>query len=260
MPVPAMSGSRVHRAGRPGRPVERVCRLLGAVLVAAGLFHLVVFAVDGGPWHGPVSWRKPATFGPSFGLTLITITWVASYLPIGERARGLLLGTFAADCLVEVGGITLQTWRGVPSHVNRETPFDSAVPTLLAVGGGVLVVVLGVPAVAAFRAAPSVPADMRPALRAGFATLALGLLSGAVMIARGVADVASGDQGQAYHDAGFLKPVHGVSLHGVLVLPAVARLMSFTGWDEARRTRAVALVTAGYAVAAAVALARSPLR
>src|SRR5262245_53149164 len=52
----------------------------------------VVFAVDGGPWYGPVSWRNPVTFGT------------------------VLLLVFAADCAVEVGGITLQAWRRVPSH------------------------------------------------------------------------------------------------------------------------------------------------
>lgn len=65
---------------------ERICYLIGAVLIGAGLFHLVVFAVDG---------------------------------------------------VVEVGGITLQAWRHVPSHLNRETPFNSAVSTVLAAGGGV---------------------------------------------------------------------------------------------------------------------------
>src|SRR5256885_9020183 len=57
------------------RRVERICCVVGALLIAAGLFHLLVFAVDGGPWYGPVSWRKPATFRPSFGLTLIAIHW-----------------------------------------------------------------------------------------------------------------------------------------------------------------------------------------
>jgi hypothetical protein len=250
----------VRRAWTQARPIERICYRLGAILIAAGLFHLVVFAVDGGPWYGPVSWRKPATFGLSFGLTLITVAWVASYLRLSERPRNLLLGVFAADCFVEVGGISLQAWRGVPSHVNRETPFDSAISSVLAAGGGVLIVVLGLLAVAAFRPNPAVPADRRLALRAGFATLMIGLASGAAMIARGVIDVNSGNQQQAYHDIGFLKPVHGLSLHGVLVLPVVAWLLSLSGWDEARRTRVVALAAAGYGVAIAAALAYSLLR
>ncbi len=247
----------IRRAWTEARPIERICYWLGAILVGAGLFHLVVFAVDGGPWYGPVSWRKPTTFGLSFGLTLITVAWVASYLKLTERVRNLLLGVFAADCFVEVGGITLQAWRGVPSHVNRETPFDSMVSTVLAVGGGVLVVVLGVLAMTAYRRNPTASADMRLALRAGFATLVIGLASGAVMIARGVIDVNSGDQQQAYTDVGFLKPVHGMSLHGLLVLPALAWLMSLTGWDEARRTRVVALAAAAYGIAIAAALAYS---
>ena len=240
-----------------GRRVERVCVVLGGVLVGAGVFHLIVFAVDGGPWYGPVSWRKPATFGLSFGLTLVTIVWVASYLPLSDRLRTLLLGVFAADCFVEVGGITLQAWRHVPSHVNRETPFDSAVSTVLAAGGGLLIVTLGALAVAAFRPNPGVAASMRLALRAGFVALLVGLATGAAMIARGVIQVNSGHQQDAYQVVGFLKPVHAVSLHGVLVLPALAWLLSLTRWDEARRTRIVAIAVVGYGLAIAGALAYS---
>ena len=58
--------------------VEQACYLIGAALIISGLFHLGVFAVRGGPWQGPVSWRKPATFGLSFGISLISVTWVAS--------------------------------------------------------------------------------------------------------------------------------------------------------------------------------------
>jgi len=242
------------------RRAERVYYVLGAVLIGSGLFHLAVFAVAGGPWSGPVSWRKPATFGLSFGLTLVTITWVATYLPVGDRLRVVGLGVFAADCFVEVGGITLQAWRGVPSHVNRETPFDAAVSTVLAVGGGVIVVVLGIFAVAAFRRNPRTDASMRLALRSGFTLLMIGLLTGAAMIARGVVEVNSGHQQEAYAVVGFLKLVHGLSLHGVLVLPALAWLMTVAGWSDARRTRVVALAVAGYAAIVAAALVWSLLR
>ena len=70
-----------------GRRVERACYAVGGLLMLSGLVHLLVFAVDGGPWTGPVSWRKPVTFGLSFGLTLITIAWVSSSLDLGDRAR-----------------------------------------------------------------------------------------------------------------------------------------------------------------------------
>ncbi|MFK4106631.1 hypothetical protein ACI2L1_42600 [Streptomyces sp. NPDC019531] len=226
--VPRASGAR---------RVERLCHATGLLLVLSGLAHLVVFAVDGGPWDGPVSWRKPVTFGVSFGVTLIAVTWVTSYLRVGARPRALLLAVFAADCVVEVGGITLQAWRGVPSHLDMETPFDTAVSMTLAVGGGVLVALLTVFAVASFRHRPSGPAGMDLAVRSGFAILLVALASGAAMIARGVVLTRTGHQEAAYHSTAPLKPLHGVSLHAVLILPALVWLLSRTSWSGPLRRR-----------------------
>jgi hypothetical protein len=243
-------------APRALRPVERACLLVGLLLLASGLLHLAVFAVDGGPWNGPVSWRKPVTFGLSFGVTLIAVAWVASYLRIGGRTRTVVLGVFAADCVLEVGGITLQAWRRRPSHLNMETGFDTVVSMGLAVGGVVLVVLLTVLAVAAFRRRPGGPAGMPLALRAGFAILLVGLASGAAMIARGVVLTRTGHQLDAYASTGVLKPLHGVSLHAVLVLPALAWLMAArTAWSADVRERVVRGGVWAYGVAAAGALA-----
>lgn len=236
------------------QPIERACYVAGMVLIASGLFHLVVFAVAGGPWDGPVSWRKPFTFGVSFGATLIAVAWLSKYLPLSERTRRVLLAVFAVDCFVEVGGITLQAWRKVPSHVDMQGAFNTAVSMILAVGGGVLVVVLGRMAIAALRGTPEQAPSMRLAIRAGFVTLVVGLLAGAAMIARGVPLARSGHQQEAYHDVGFLKPVHFVSLHGVLVLPALAWLVGRLDWSEERRVRAVLVGTAAYGVAIVGAL------
>ncbi|GAA3210722.1 hypothetical protein [Actinocorallia longicatena] len=237
-----------------GGRTARICAAVGVVLMAAGIFHLGVFLVDGGPWEGPVSWRKPATFGLSFGLTLLTVVWLASLLPLGSTARAWLLGLFAADSVVEVGGITLQAWRGVPSHVNMEGGANTTVSMVLAAGGGLLIVLLGWMAVAAFRGSPAAAPSMRLALRYGFASLMIGLLSGAAMIARGVPEARGGEQQRAYHDVGFLKAVHGVSLHGVLVLPALAWVLSRLDLPEERRTAWVRAGVAVYAVAIAGAL------
>ena len=241
------------------RPAERACYLVAAALILAGAFHFGVFLVRGGPWEGPVSWRKPTTFGLSFGLTLATVTWVTSYLRLPGRLRTALLLVFAADCVVEVGGITVQAWRGVPSHFNMTSPANRSVSMTLAIGGAILVVTLGVFAVAALRGDPSQAPSMRLALRAGFVTLLIGLASGAAMIARGVTLVNTGHQQLAYQLGGFLKPVHAVSLHGVLVLPAVAWLLARTSLPERRRALGVAVATAGYGVAIAAALALSLL-
>ncbi|MQY08121.1 hypothetical protein [Actinomadura macrotermitis] len=239
------------------RRVEAVCHVIGALLLVSGLFHLAVFAVDGGPWEGPVSWRKAVTFGLSFGLTLITIAWVSSFLPLGDRARTWILGVFAGACVTETALITLQAWRRVPSHFNMETTFDTAVSRVLAAGGVVLIVTLVLLAIASFRANPDVAPSMRLALRAGFVALMGALLSGAAMIARGVTEVQTGHQEAAYRVAGALKPAHAVTMHAVLVLPALAWLLARTARPEAGRVRVVALATAAYALAAAVVIGLS---
>jgi hypothetical protein len=238
------------------RPVERACYAVGAVLIASGLFHLGLLVVTGGSWQGPVSWRKPMTFGLSFGLTLITIAWVASYLRLGRRTRTWLLSLFAGACVLEVSLITLQAWRRVPSHFNLETPFDGSVARTLALGGGVLIAVIAVLTVASWRADPQVAPSMRLAVRAGLVALDVAVLVGAVMIATGISRALGGDQ-QAAYAGGALKPAHAVTMHGVLLLPALAWLLGRAGWPEHRRVRVIWLAVAGYALLAGVVVAES---
>ncbi|WLQ32502.1 hypothetical protein P8A18_03125 [Streptomyces castrisilvae] len=251
-PVRAAARSRTRRDGTPR--IERLCHATGALLIGSGLLHLFVLAVDGGPWEGPVSWRKPITFGVSFGPTLLAVVWISSYLRMGARLRAVLLGVFAADCVLEVAGITVQAWRGVPSHFNMETPFDTAVSMSLAFGGAVLVAVLSTLTAAAFARRPDGPAGMALALRAGFAILGVGLLSGAAMIARGVYLTRTGHQLAGYASTAPLKPLHGVSLHAVLVLPVLARVLDTTSWSTRTRLRAVRTAVGAYALAVAAAL------
>jgi hypothetical protein len=228
----------------------RVLLVISAALVLSGLFHLFVFVLDDRPWAGPVSWRKPFSFGVSFGLTLASVVWVTSYLQLRERTRTVLLAVFAADCVVEVAGITLQAWRGVPSHLNRSTPADTAVSVALAIGGAVLIVVLGRFAVTAVRGRTDAAPGMRLALRAGFVLLVAGLLAGAAMIAVGTVAMNTGTADRAYAVTGFLKEFHGVTLHAVLVLPALAWLLARTSWNERQQLRVVVAAVAAYGVAA----------
>ena len=81
---------------RRGTMAERVAYVVGMVLIVSGLAHLAVLIGSGGPWSGPVSLRKPTTFGLSFGLTVITIVWVSAFLALGSRIRAVLLGAFSA--------------------------------------------------------------------------------------------------------------------------------------------------------------------
>lgn len=255
-PTPSITSALITCWTR-GQRADRAAYVIGALLVASGLVHLAILVTSGASWIGPLSLRKPATFGLSFGLTLITITWVASFVPLRSLARSVLLRMFTAACALETALVSLQTWRGVPSHFNVETPFDATVARLLAAGGFVLVVVIVVLTLAAFRASPRVPISLRVAIRIGFVALLGAVAAGGFMIATGMMLVATGDPQAAYATAGALKPTHAVTMHGILVLPALAWLLSFTDLTERRRLGVVLLAGAGYVVVVGVVLVRN---
>jgi hypothetical protein len=91
------------------------------------------------------------------------------------------------------------------------------------------------------------------AVRSGFALLMVALASGVAMIARGVVLTRTGHQEAAYHSTAPLKPLHGVSLHAVLVLPLLARLLARTSWSPGQRRRIVGAAAACYAAAVVAA-------
>ncbi len=232
--------------------VERVGYLVGVLLLLSGLVHVGILVVRGGSWAGPLSLRKPATFGISFGLTLITIVWVASFLQLGQRTRKLLLSAFTVACAVETALVSMQAWRGVPSHFNLETTFDGMIARTLAAGGFVLIAIVLVLTVIAFRRNPSVPLSLSIAIRTSFVILCGAMAVGAMMIAKGMVLVFAGHPNLAYVTGGSLRPTHAVMMHAILVLPFLAWLLSFTNWSEARRVLVVSTAAAGYVVSVAV--------
>lgn len=222
-----------------------MCYLVAAVLFASGLAHLGVQAVLGGPWDGPVSWRKPADFGTAFGLTLFAVTWASGFL----RVRPVVLAGFAAASVVEVVAISVQAWRGVPSHFNTTTPLDATFAFSAAGGGAVIIVATLALLRASFRRLDTSP-GLRLAIRVGFASLLVGLAVGAVMIAIGTTTARTVSLAAAYDAAVVLVPAHAAAMQGILVLPILAWLTGFTRWPETVRHRVTVLGCVGYLVSA----------
>src|SRR5437867_9371303 len=81
--------------------VERIGYVVGALLALSGVVHLSILIISGGSWEGPLSLRKAVTFGLSFGVTLLTIVWVTSWVRLRERTRAWLLGVFTFACTIE---------------------------------------------------------------------------------------------------------------------------------------------------------------
>jgi hypothetical protein len=230
------------------RPYQRLGYLVGGALIVVGLAHLVAWLVVGGAWAGPVSFRKPTTFGISFGLTTITMAWVAGQLRISDRTGWLLLGTLAVADTSEVVWVSLQRWRGVASHFNDQTTLDNLLFVIM--GGAAVAVaatVILVMTVLAFRAMRASP-SMALAIRAGLLILLAAQVVGGWMIQHGLglAEEGATDGLTTFGAAGVMKVPHAVAIHGIQVLPALAWLLSFTALPEQRRVGLVRVAVLGY--------------
>jgi hypothetical protein len=237
------------------RPPQRFASVVGAALIVVGLGHLAAWLLVGGAWAGPVSFRKPTTFGISFGLTTITLAWVAGQLRISDRTGWLLLGPLALADTWEVVWVSVQRWRGVPSHFN----FDTTLDTLLFLLGGaaiaVTVTVILVLTVLAFTAM-SAPPSMALAIRAGLLILLVAQGVGGWMIQHGVGPASEGVTTglTTFGPAGMMKVPHAVTIHAIQVLPALAWLLSFAALPERRRVVLVGTATFGYAALVVVSV------
>jgi hypothetical protein len=214
--------------------------LFGLAFLASGLLHLVVWAIDGGAWSGPVSWRKPIVFGLSGGLLSLSLAWVIGHLDAtAARRRWSLLFVWAMT--VEIFLIDLQRWRGVASHFNDATIFDAVVFQLM----GMLALAFSVPILVWTRQAfrlTDLPRDTAIALRGGLGLLALSVLLGVIT---------------AVAEDTRWKLAHGLSLHAIQALPLLA--WALRRWlplptCRARLMRAAAI---GYAGLVAIALVTS---
>ena len=235
---------------------QKFLYVIGALFLLSGLFHTGVLIVTGGPWAGPISWRKPIVFGFSTGVTSLSIGWVLIFLP-KHRLRGWLLsGALGISFLVEVFLIDMQQWRGVPSHFNYSTPFDAAVFNIMGTMIVVVELVIIVVALWTFFSLKA-PLSLTWAIRLGMVLLVVSQIFGNLIIANGIPKVLDFQTGEFISEevnsayifgaAGSMKLPHALTLHAIQVLPVLAFLLLFTNWSQSRRLTAVMVATAGYA-------------
>ena len=216
----------------------------GALLVASGLAHVAVWAVLGGPWEGPVTWRKPILFGISGGLTAVSMGWVWSKMP--KRRWDVPLSWLTTTALViEVALIDLQRWRGVASHFNRATLLDSVLYDLM----GVLILWVTLVSadllLRAFRQRVAVPRDMLLAIRAGLVFLVISCLLGIWVSVNGDVRLEQGLEPEQFGAAGVPKFPHGAVIHAIQWLPLLAWAACQAGISEKQRTRLVLSAAVG---------------
>jgi hypothetical protein len=230
--------------------------VIGQILVASGLVHLGLWAMLGGPWEGPVTWRKPILFGISAGLTSLSLGWVWAKLPV-RRGDGWLAAATAWALLVEVFLIDLQRWRGVASHFNRGTPLDAFLYDAM----GVLIIFVSLVivdlTVRLLRGPVALSADMLLAAQAGMVFLVISCGLGVWVSVNGDLRVAAGLEPEQFRAAGVPKFPHGSVIHAIQWLPAIAWAARRAGLGERLRLTTVASATLGTGLLLAYSLTQT---
>lgn len=128
-------------AAEPLDASRRMRQLTVALLAAAALTSLAACWDDRMLGYAGV-WIKPLKFQLALALQTTTIGWALTKLDPRTRRyampRGLWL-LWLTVVLFEASYITLQGGRGVPSHFNHNTAFESALGRVMAAGASVLV-------------------------------------------------------------------------------------------------------------------------
>jgi hypothetical protein len=152
-------------------------------------------------------------------MTLLSMGMLIKRLEPRKR-DAWMLPAVGMSMFVEVSMITLQQWRGVPSHFNHATLFDSMVDWTIS---GLIVFIALALTDLAIRTFTShqFAKDYQIAWRSGMAYLILSCLIGAFILAYGMVRVRAGLEPTTYGKAGVVKFPHGVAIHAIQLLPAV---------------------------------------
>ncbi len=257
--TPSHGGPRA--CWRHAQGYQRLAYLVGAALIATGLAQAGIWAVAGGSASGPLSWRKPVSFGFSFSLTTLTLGWVASWLRLRRTTGWILMGLLCASTTVEVAWVSLQHARGVPSHFNTATTLDFSLFIVGGVAIAVTIAVIVAMTLAAFARSTAAP-PMALAIRSGLVALLAAQGIGVWIVVHGMALVNAGadpltQSMSTYGTEGAMKLAHAVPMHAIQVFAVLAWLLSHSSLSQGRQVLLVALAVIGYAGLFGVMLLRT---
>ncbi len=199
--------------------------LIGTVLIVSGLFHLTLLWVTRADWSGPLSLRKPGLFGVSAGVTVWSIAWVLSQFEPRHCDRRLA-SYMSGGLLLEVGLITLQQWRGVPSHFNRATTLDATIESTML--GLILLVTTGIAWLCwRSRYLRPMPESRVIAIHAGLWLLLVSCGLGLLITIAGEVNLSNARSPEIWGRSGVLKYPHGAALHAIQTLPLFSLLFQW---------------------------------
>lgn len=235
--------------------VQRILFIVGSVLFLWMVGHIAAMVLTGAPLDGAVSLRKGATFAETGWLMSWAVAYVLPYLTLKRGQTLAIVGGVLQFAVVETFLVSLQAWRGVPSHYNFATPFDTAVFSIMG-GGTIFFLISMVVLLHALHQPNDLNRSMEVAFRTGTVLMLIGAVTGYIMLfnlggtfdgewVRNALTVVTGDMIGSFAGTtestggGNIVVIHAVGVHGLSLAPLAAWLLSYSHLEERLRTRIV---------------------
>ena len=219
------------------------------------IFALVAMPFDKRKILGINPWIKPLKFDISVLIFFVTMAAILNGLERYASARTVIAAILSISLSAENVLISLQSFRGVRSHMNESTPLDSRI--YLAMGVFLVIFTLGAVAVLVlvFIGHPRWPAAVTWGVRLGLLVSLAGMAQGKQMVTHGGHTVGAPDgvRGLPFVNwskaFGDLRVAHFFGVHSLQTFALLGLLISHTSLNEEFQ---IVGVVAGSAVYAAV--------
>ena len=214
-------------------------RARNTLLFVVGVAHIILLLVmlviapfDGRQVMGINPWIKPIKFAASIAIYALTMGWLLYELALRDEVKRRVSWAIAGTLVIEIALITMQAARGVTSHFNDTTVFDSTVFAVMGTAITFNILVAAYVALKFWRTEAKIPAPYLWGIRIGLTIFVLASLEGFAMVSHSAHSVGVTDGGPGLPlvnwstRGGDLRVAHFFGMHALQVLPLVGYLLS----------------------------------
>jgi hypothetical protein len=235
------------RAGRELRHRNRFLFAVTVLNVALAVLFTALIQLDGRVLLGRNVWTKPWKFATSIAIFTATIGWLLPSVSLGDRPERRVSYIIGTAMLIEIALISGQAARGVPSHFNRSTLFDTLISLVMVLTITVSTLTVAYVFWRVTRTSPSLSTPYLWGIRGGLLIFLIASFEGYLIVINGAHSVGTAPSAPGLPllnwklTGGDLRIAHFIGLHGLQVLPLTGYVVS--RWDRVSERGALGLVS-----------------
>jgi hypothetical protein len=230
---------------------------MASVILLIGTGCLFGLFIDDRTLMGVNVWLKPLKFSISIAIYLITVGYLITKYPYSKRKKRIINHITAWSLLLEFVIIAYQASRGVQSHYNTSSPFDSILFLLMGffVGINVLLMILFI--FDTIRLKLNTTKAIQWGILFGWLLVFFGSWVGGQMVSQLAHNVGVADGGTGLPlvnwstKGGDLRVAHFFALHSIQIIPLFALWVS-KKWNFSSRNQIIVVTVFGVLFASCI--------